>query len=569
MAINHNESTLLDTIINFSHQFEIEENEKEVESINNKLKLIDEKFKNKSGSEIANYLLSAEASELGGITALSGFYYQILVTIEYVIEMLEGKWDFVIMEYHDDVIVGKDERIQYVQVKTSGEILVEATSSPASGLYYRSLKTIEDKKYKQANSWIDKLFKNSLITRKKDGFKTEFILYTSYHLIKTKTLDVDVYTGNQKFNIDQVFDENGKLIDSLFVKLTEDKVFDKSGQEIDFSNFFDESLELLLKRLYIKKGHALNEIEAFRNNLCMKLNDVIFKDFGSNVSITSFDLNHIIGYLFEKCVDKNSIEKLVITPRNLEELLVNLREQTFQKASKTISVHNSKSVFEDAINVMAEQIEDTKHEQVIKKVIYDYKEYLDSWVKDDNGNVIDLVHRLLSGSKNSQLYKKIDVSVRNIGISEFFTLSIMISLISKSKMKFDNVDFFLTKISEGNEIVFYFYRMEPKKRPEIAIRKIKDILGAKDSLELLTYGEQAINIVLQNYNGSAFNKVEKHEVNVTSFNFDDEDSPQKLTESPFIINLFPGEMMSEIFIDGLDEEDMNSYLNEKMEDIKR
>lgn len=127
--------------------------------------IIDQKIKDKTSEDIASYLVNLKPTETGGITAISGFYYQFLITLKYIIEMLEGEWDFVIMEHHDDIVVGKDKKIRYVQVKTSEKVNVRVTTSPARGLYSRSPKNIDGKKFEKFDSWIDKLLLNSNITR--------------------------------------------------------------------------------------------------------------------------------------------------------------------------------------------------------------------------------------------------------------------------------------------------------------------------------------------------------------------------------------------------------------------
>ena len=71
---------------------------------------------------VDEYLLENDVSERGGGIALSGFYNQFIVTIEYIIGLLKGEWDFVLMEYHDDIIVGKENKVRFIQVKTSYNI---------------------------------------------------------------------------------------------------------------------------------------------------------------------------------------------------------------------------------------------------------------------------------------------------------------------------------------------------------------------------------------------------------------------------------------------------------------
>ena len=52
-------------------------------------------------------IITTPTSEKGGLIAITGFYYQMLVVIEYIIEMIDGKWDYVGIELHDDIVVIK------------------------------------------------------------------------------------------------------------------------------------------------------------------------------------------------------------------------------------------------------------------------------------------------------------------------------------------------------------------------------------------------------------------------------------------------------------------------------
>ncbi|KIP29245.1 hypothetical protein BG10_1819 [Bacillus thuringiensis serovar morrisoni] len=283
-------------------------------------KVINQYFRNKKGEEIVQNLITAEVSETGGLTALSGFYYQFLVTIEYIIEMLENKWDFVIMEYHDDIVVGKDKKIRFIQVKSSQKIKLDVTESPASGLYRRSDKEINKQKFRQANSWVDKLLLNAALAKKSDGYETEFQLYSSYHFLRTSNYNFDFYTDNKIFNKEIPVDDH-------LLKVLSKQIFNDKGQELSFVNECEENIEELLKRFYLHTGLSLQEIDKFQDHLCMNLNRIIFKGYGENVSIGVSDLYYIIGYLFEECTDKSNIERLVITKDKIVKLLENLERR--------------------------------------------------------------------------------------------------------------------------------------------------------------------------------------------------------------------------------------------------
>ena len=531
----------------------------------NRKKLIIDNFENKNEEDISNYLFSKKASELGGITALSGFYYQLLVTIEYVIEMLEGKWDYVIMEYHDDVIVGKDKKVRYIQVKTSGETLVKINETPANGLYSRKLRKINNGKFLKLNSWVDKLFLNSFITPKKEGFENQFLLYSSYHFVKSRELDVDIYTGNKLYDAELELQPKGAIKNKLYKKLKLEDVYDDEGNKINFENYYDELPEELLKRFYIKTGRPLYEINLFKNDICKKFNEFLFNtnndEEDSNISIVSSDIDHVIGYLFERCTDKTKLNRLIIKPQDLTTLISKLREKSYQKARQQFNIHESTNVFEKSINLIKEDFEESKNQNELNDIFHTYKDYLLSWVKNENGNITDLVNRLYVGTISSNFYDNIDIGIRNQGIRDLIKNSVTLTFTTAQPMKFDNRDFFLTKSSV--EKSYSFYAMKKMRNHKFALEDIKNIIKQKKPLELLVLGDLPLNVVVQNYSDSNFIKVKEfEEVLDTSNNV--ENLRQTLNQSALKIRLYPGNILNEILINSSEENNLVNYINQNI-----
>lgn len=528
-------------------------------------KLILDNFEDKNEEDISSYLFSKKASELGGITALSGFYYQLLVTIEYVIEMLEGKWDYVIMEYHDDVIVGKDKKVRYIQVKTSGETLVKINETPANGLYSRKSRKINDGKFLKLNSWVDKLFLNSFITPKKEGFESQFLLYSSYHFVKSRELDVDIYTGNKLYDAELELHPKGAIKNKLYKKLKSEDVYDDEGNKLNLESYYDESPKDLLKRFYIKTGRPLYEIDLFKNDICKKFNEFLFNtnndEEDSNISIISSDIDHVIGYLFERCTDKTKLNRLIIKPQDLNNLISKLREKSYQKARQQYNIHESTNVFEKSINLIKEDFEESKNQHELNDIFHNYKDYLLSWVKNENGNITDLVNRLYVGTISSNFYDNIDIGIRNQSIRDLIKNSVTLTFATTQQMKFDDRDFFLTKSSV--EKSYSFYAMKKMRNHKFALEDIKNIIKQKKPLELLVLGDLPLNVVVQNYSDSSFIKVKEFEEVLDTFN-NLENLRQTLNQSSLKIRLYPGNVLNEILINSSEENNLVHYINQNI-----
>ena len=522
--------------------FRSEEQAEEHEQIVNKY------FRNKNMDEIADYLIATEGAETGGLTALSGFYYQFLVTIEYIIEMLEGKWDFVIMEHHDDIVVGKNKCIRFVQVKSSQKVKLNVTDSPASGLYLRKNKKIGEKYFRQANSWVDKLISNAEIALKSEGYETEFQLYSSYHFIKTLYYDLDHYTDNR--NYDKELDEGDHLLNKMI-----EPVFNEDGEAYSYIESCGESEKDLLKRFYLNSGVPLQEIEVFQNHLCVKLSKVLFKEYGQNITIRPDDLKLLIGYLFEKCTYKNNIDMLLITEENIKPIIDEIRNRAFSGASDTVSQHDSLRIIDKVITELISKTDGFIHSLEIQNLMYEYKEYLDLWVQADNGDIKSLLERLFEGTNKTVTYSKLTEVNKEESLVELFTIVVMLNAGEDSKLEFHNNESLIIKKAEGLKCIYAFLRLKVAKKKEIAIERLQSIIRSSSVEDQFYFLESNLNVVIQNYNDRAFNSLERIEIKTEEIDVSEFKEYQKLNEVPIIVSIIPGTYLKDDLFTGLDEEE--------------
>lgn len=91
--------------------------------------------------EVYETLLNTPTSEDGGRHALFGFYYQFLVAIDYIVELAEGKWNFMAFEIHDDIVLCKEDGeqsfVRFVQVKTSNSPVQSWYVNTKSNIYFK------------------------------------------------------------------------------------------------------------------------------------------------------------------------------------------------------------------------------------------------------------------------------------------------------------------------------------------------------------------------------------------------------------------------------------------------
>ncbi|WP_226701685.1 dsDNA nuclease domain-containing protein [Priestia aryabhattai] len=508
--------------------------------------LLDNQIKNKPSEEIATYLTSIPAEENGGLTAISGFYYQFLVTIEYILEMLEGKWDYVVMEHHDDVVVGKENHIRFIQVKTSEKIKIDVTASPASGIYSRGSKTIGKDTFRKNDSWVDKLISNAEIAPKSSGFKTEFQLYSSYHFIKTREYNLDIYTDNKGY--DKVI----PLDDNLFKKISE-PVRDKEGVPYIYEDICGEKVPQLLSRFYIRTGLSLSEMETFKNHLCMKLNKWLFKDIGSGITMQIEDLHMLIGHLCTKCTYKNDPEVLMITKESVEQILGEIRIKSIAAASLATNKHDSVQITNRVIDDLLKQLEESDHIGLIQDKLYMYKEYLMEWISE-GGNIRQLLERYIDGTTRTSIYSKLGDTDREVRLQELFHIILILIIGRESFLRFTTNRGLLSKQCETKNQMFSFFSMEKKKNIKTVLQKLESIVKSYDLDEHLFLIDKDLYIVVQNYNDRKFISSMKWRFSDGSdLDIQEFDNDLKLNKVPLEANIIPGEMLIADFLDSIEE----------------
>ncbi|MEK3889639.1 dsDNA nuclease domain-containing protein [Bacillus sp. FSL K6-3431] len=511
---------------------------------------------NKTSSEIATYLTNIPPGEIGGLTALSGFYYQFLVTIEYIIEMLEGKWDYVIMEGHDDVVVGKNNKIRFIQVKTSGKVKLNVTESPASALYSRGTKTISGTSFKRNNSWVDKLLSNAELAPKSEGFITEFQLYASYHFTKTENYNFDIYTDNKNY------DKDITNKDDLFKKIVVPS-FTIKGEPYVYEERCGETLNKLLSRLFIRPGISLSDIDIYKNHLCMRLNNYLFKDIGDNITMKVEDLHMLIGELFTNCTYKGNQKILMITEESVERILSGIRAKSIEKASTSAEKHDSGRVINKVIEELLNEFEDFEHAGFIQDKIYTYRDYILSWISN-GGNIRQLLERYIDGTTKTQIYAKIRDLDRLNRLKELYCSIIILFIGRDSLIKFADNNGILSKQCETTNEIISFLSLEKKRKLADGLEKLESIIYNSEVDEQLFLLDKKLHVIIQNYNDRDFNVSKEHEINlrqdtsITEF-----EVYSKLNQVPLIANIIPGNMLNADFLEAIDiDDDIQSSLQD-------
>lgn len=538
----------LDTII--MHYIENQEDKIEENTI-----FLQENVIGKNSNEIAELIGNFIPEETGGIIAISGFYYQFLVAIEYMIEMLNGKWDYIFIEHLDDIVVGKDKTVRFIQVKTSENVKMEATTSPASGLYLRS--SLEGRKDRRNNSWIDKLLSKAELLQQKDGYTTQFQLYSSYHFIKTRDYNFDVYTGNSNYDM-EITDT-----DHLLLKIS-DSVCDKDGKSYDYEIKCGEKPKELLRRFYLHTGTGLQNLEVFEDHLCMRLSEWLFRDIGDRVRVHPKDLSTLIGDICTRCTYRDSAERLLITRDKLEEILGEIRAKCLNSVEQTSEKHGNISAVSRIIDSIVSDIESCIHAITFKDKLYTYREYLERWV-NNGGNIRALIEQYVDGTIKSSAYSKLKEVNREQKLLDFFNIVFIMMIVKDSFLEFTDSNSFLTKKFTVSDLLFSFLSLESRNNLETGLQKLESIIQQSDTDDHLYLLDKSLKIVFQNYTDKRFIKTVRHEIkSISEIQLKGFEDDQPLNKVTYLVDIIPGKEIKDDFLEVLDEQDC---FRDKMQEI--
>jgi len=410
---------------------------------------------------VKELLLTLEPEEIGGRTALAGFYYQFLVTIEYMIEVMEGKWDFVSLELHEDIIVGKGKQVRFVQVKTSCDTDMRVSET---GIYSRTFKNVGGVEHRRPDSWVDKLLMKARHFPVAQGFNTQFELVTSFVVVPSRDANVSNHCKNY------TFDNSIPEDDDLLTRLS-GEIFDKdTDKNIEYLTICGEDLRSLLSRFNIRKKTDLLDIRQYIGYLLNRLSEKM--EPGIRVEVE--DLQWIIGVLMEKCQSIGNNVVLYMDSYEVEEIRQLLHDSAIRKGGKSVRKHNSIEVINEVFDQLLHDIQQINLFTELEREVNAYKVYMIEWV-DAGGTIRDLMNRYLDGKKISNKYREVTVHDQTTKLLELFNCALLLIIINEELFQISAKHSSLL-VKEVRSQYFSFLSLNRGDTLDTAIEKIRQLL---------------------------------------------------------------------------------------------
>ncbi|PGD17958.1 dsDNA nuclease domain-containing protein [Bacillus toyonensis] len=444
------------------------ENEREFFENNIKNKSVEEIQSYLSGTipnsaVMANLILNESPDENGGITALSGFYFQFLVTIEYLIELLDGKWDYLLVDHHQDIIVINDEKIRFIQAKTKN---VEECVVSKTELY---------------TDWIQKLFYLDLLFQDKDDCKTEFELVTNYVIKDAPSAHVESYNYNDEYNLP--IERNNFF----------EKIETYSARTPKYEHIQGDKLEELLTRFKI----SIKEPQKYIGNIERKLGGMFNKRF---LAIKE-DIDFLIGHMCSMCYYPDNPNLQLINKTDAERLKHLLNERMISDAREYVNAYDSKKIVGRYIKKLIRTLSKFKTDydsslieevEKFEKNIYEYF--------DCGGDIFTIISKFRERCEYSSNISECESDELLEYVNELFDIIFLVKMANDTNFKIDNrVQKLLSKDMGDNKYSFFYVEDDISEfgtvvenfQSILQICKFEDLvtLFSKGSLKLVLCGD--------------------------------------------------------------------------------
>ncbi|WP_024571978.1 dsDNA nuclease domain-containing protein [Bacillus subtilis] len=363
-------------------------------------------------------LYREEPEETGGQNGMTGYYFQLLTSLYYLVEVLEGKWDFIALELHQDIIVGNQDTIRFIQVKS---------------------KVLEERVYleKVTNTnlyrgWLQKLLPMARFFPKDSGKETQFELITNFLICNSNKVNMEHYLfNNSNFNL--TIDDNDDL-----VKKVKENPSNVDGKQFNYLNECGECEAELLSRFSVTPITTSADIKDLVHIVSSKFGGLVTE----SARLTFEDINYLIGELFYLCTHNNEKGALFIDRAKAEEYLSILKRRVSDKLQPFLNEMSSDKIIDSVITSLHKELSHMKlNESLLDQLIGELeglRNELKTWARKER-YALELLNRYIEAKEYSLLVVDLDEMSRNARYLELFkTLYIL-------KLTFNKEIIFSTK----------------------------------------------------------------------------------------------------------------------------
>ncbi|NEX49371.1 dsDNA nuclease domain-containing protein [Lactococcus lactis] len=435
------------------------------------------------GKELCDY----PTSDDGGIIAMTGFYYQMMVSVHYLGEVFQGKWDGIFLDHHQDIVLFNNSKkvVKFIQVKT--------TNKNFSG-YDSNI----------SKKWIPKLFKSAYDIPKLNEFTLQFeIISNCFYSDGTNYKLSPFYSGdNKEFKKNLVLstssEEFKNMIHSTFKKLKYNSVDNFTRLKINKNRIFDlnktlnQKIENYFENLKIKYLTPKELISQIKTTIPQVLG---FENSQLSYSV----INNIISEFFKACYNPKDPTIQLIAGESLNELKDYTKKQLTNDVTSAYHRMSDEKVLTEYFTYLDEMYSNSNKKlnvqflQEFKSFADIYREDLENILSSSNLSMVDIINQYLKKDR----YIEVNEAKRSTHFKNLLSLLLFLKISFPQKLEIEDKNRHILSFKLNDQTFLVFGNSEIDSLIDEIINEFKDSfirLGNAEKLRIMSSNNIALII---------------------------------------------------------------------------
>lgn len=436
-----------------------------------------------NGSDLEDILLDEKATDNGGIIAMTGFYYQMMVSVLYLGEVFQSKWDGMFLDHHQDIVLFNNSQkiVKFVQVKTKNK-----TSSSADNVI--------------VEKWIPKLFETAYNIEKLKDFEVRFEIVSNCFFQDQKNYNISpFYLGSDS--------RGDRKIKELITKSFNDQMADK-----DDTKKREEFLELAFQNFNMK--HITSQ------SLEYQVVSNIPKILGFEINQLSEEtLNNIVAEFFKACYNPDDASIQVINKEKQSIFKGYIEKKLMDDLATEYHKKTDESILTTYFTKLDDEYTNPKLNQhfvnEFKKFVEFFKEDIEEALSSSSLTMMSIINMYIKNNRDLKL--NLEETECDRHFNDILSLLLFLKVYIDDKLKIKDESRHILSIELDKLLFLILGNNDDLKEPSEIIRCFKDLyprLDDSEKLRIASYGDISVIIsgIFDNEDRSEYTKLKKEEL---------------------------------------------------------
>ncbi len=436
-----------------------------------------------NGSDLEDILLDEKTTDNGGIIAMTGFYYQMMVSVLYLGEVFQSKWDGMFLDHHQDIVLFNNSQkiVKFVQVKTKNK-----TSSSADNVI--------------VEKWIPKLFETAYNIEKLKDFEVRFEIVSNCFFQDQKNYNISpFYLGSDS--------RGDRKIKELITKSFNDQMADK-----DDTKKREEFLELAFQNFNMK--HITSQ------SLEYQVVSNIPKILGFEINQLSEEtLNNIVAEFFKACYNPDDASIQVINKEKQSIFKGYIEKKLMDDLATEYHKKTDESILTTYFTKLDDEYTNPKLNQhfvnEFKKFVEFFKEDIEEALSSSSLTMMSIINMYIKNNRDLKL--NLEETECDRHFNDILSLLLFLKVYIDDKLKIKDESRHILSIELDKLLFLILGNNDDLKEPSEIIRCFKDLyprLDDSEKLRIASYGDISVIIsgIFDNEDRSEYTKLKKEEL---------------------------------------------------------